>query len=680
MRVESEGQGDAVGALLSAINAVSKSANQSELAQALLNGCYHAFGVQDGCVQLSSPEHLGSADLISGTEGRIAAGSKDLPAAFPRLRDRAFQEKRAVFENHAVSADLETKSIEGILNVLFAPIIIEGTAKGLIGLASEHRAFCEEDARLADGISNLASFALERKLQAEQRQVSNAALCRSEDRYRMIVDHLNDAFYIHDLQGNILDFNDNACDMLGYSRDELRGSNLAVIDTPENASLTPERMASLIRDGFLSFDGEHVRKDGTRVAINVSARLVSTEGKGLAQSFVRDITERLRLQEQLAQAQKMESIGRLAGGVAHDFNNLLAVILGYGEMMASSLPQDSPLRDHVSEILFAGERARDLTRQLLAFSRKQVLEMRTVELSSIVLGMKRMLQRLIGEDIDLQVIANPKQGFVRADTPQLEQVLMNLCVNARDAMPNGGRLVIETANVLLDEHYAGTHPGVTPGPYVVLSVSDTGQGMDEATRKRIFEPFFTTKEKGKGTGLGLSTVFGIIKQHGGEVWCYSEPGHGTTLKIYLPQAPPDLSPLGAREKEAPLLGNGETILVLEDEKDVRRLVCRMLANLHYVVLEAATVEECIELAKTNDKIDLLLTDVIMPNSDGRQVRNRVTEIQPGIRALYMSGYTENVIAHRGVLDKGIHFIPKPFTEAALSKKVREALSAPPEQP
>lgn len=395
---------------------------------------------------------------------------------------------------------------------------------------------------------------------------------------------------------------------------------------------------------------------------------------------VRDVTERrkaqeerLRLEGQLAQAQKMESIGRLAGGVAHDFNNVLSVILGYGELITKDLAPDSPLRADVEEIVAAAERAKDLTGQLLAFSRKQVLDFKILDPAEVILGIEKMLRRLLGEDIAIEMSIRPGIGLVNADRSQLEQTLLNLCVNARDAMPEGGTLTIETAAVHLDEHYALSHPGVQPGPYILLSVSDTGCGMDEETRSQIFDPFFSTKEKGKGTGLGLATVFGIVKQHGGEIWVYSELGEGTTFKVYLPKVQGVVS-RDEDEQTAPVIrGEGETILVVEDEDAVRTLACQMLSRLGYNVLESHNPEECLKYVKREPHIDLLLTDVIMPHMNGRQICEQVAALAPDIAVLFMSGYTADVIAQHGVLDESIHFISKPFTEKALSRKIREVL-------
>ncbi len=382
-----------------------------------------------------------------------------------------------------------------------------------------------------------------------------------------------------------------------------------------------------------------------------------------------------RVEDQLRQAQKMEAIGRLAGGVAHDFNNLLAVILSYSSLMAQDLRADDPMRAEVDEITHAAERAAGLTRQLLAFSRQQVLSPRVVDINECVTGLTRMLQRVIGEDIEL--LFRPAQELrpVFVDPSQIEQVILNLVVNARDAMPRGGKLSIESANVELDESYAREHLGVKPGAYVMLSVSDTGCGMDRATQARIFEPFFTTKEQGKGTGLGLSTVFGIVKQSGGSIFVYSEPGVGSTFKIYLPPSSDEVRAQPDERAQKKSHGH-ETVLLVEDEEQVRRLARTILKRGGYRVLEAADAGDALTLSGlTEEPIDLLLTDVVMPHVSGRELAERLTAARPGLRVLYMSGYTDDAVVRHGVLHAEAAFVQKPFTPHSLLAKVRELLDA-----
>lgn len=395
----------------------------------------------------------------------------------------------------------------------------------------------------------------------------------------------------------------------------------------------------------------------------------------------RDITEikhaeehRHNLEAQLAQAQKMESVGRLAGGVAHDFNNLLTVILGYAEIALADAKALSPMAQGQIQLIHkAGERARDLTRQLLAFGRKQTLQITDVDLNMVIVGFGKMLRRLIGEDIHVQNLLNPRISIVKADPAQIEQVFLNLALNARDAMPNGGRLTVETADVVLDEAYAAAHPDVAPGDYVMLAVSDTGCGMSLETQKKVFEPFFTTKDAGKGTGLGLATVYGIVKQHRGHISVYSELGHGTTFKVYLPRAVQEEQEGAAEAVFEALRGGSETVLLVEDDTAVRQLTCGILADLGYDVIEAESGRDAVRLAAERETIHLLLTDVIMPEMSGRQVFTEVAALHPNIKVLYMSGYTADVIAHHGVLDEGIHLLQKPFTQRSLAQKIRGVL-------
>ncbi len=387
------------------------------------------------------------------------------------------------------------------------------------------------------------------------------------------------------------------------------------------------------------------------------------------------MTERKRLEHQLVQAQKMEAVGRLAGGIAHDFNNQLTVVLGRSEMLLERLPPEDPRRRPAQLIRETAERAAGLTRQLLAFSRKQVLEPKVLDLNQVVGGMEKMLRRLIGEDVELTLAPGAGLGAVSADPGQLEQVVMNLAVNARDAMPQGGRLLLRTANAELDTTACRRHADAAPGRYVMLEVTDTGVGMDAATQARIFEPFFTTKEAGKGTGLGLATVFGIVKQSNGHIWVYSEPGHGTTFKVLLPRIEGEAD--GAPAETAAARRGSETILLAEDEPELRALVAEHLEARGYTVLAAATPEEALGLARAHaGPIHLLLTDVVMPGLSGRALSEQFRAERPEARVLYMSGYTDEIIGHHGLLEAGTALLQKPFTGNALALKVREVLDAP----
>jgi two-component system cell cycle sensor histidine kinase/response regulator CckA len=384
----------------------------------------------------------------------------------------------------------------------------------------------------------------------------------------------------------------------------------------------------------------------------------------------------LQLEEHYRQAQKMEAVGQLAGGIAHDFNNLLTVINGYSELLLLRyLKADHPSRKYLEEIKRAGERAATLTGQLLAFSRKQILQLQIVDLNTVVAEMDKMFRRLISEDIDLDTRLAPDLAPIKADRGQVEQVLLNLVVNARDAMPQGGKLTFETANVRLDQDYADEHAEVTPGEYVLLAVSDTGIGMTEEIKARIFEPFFTTKEEGKGTGLGLATCFGIIKQSKGHIGVYSEPGLGTTFKIYLPCATETTEPIAAREESETLPRGTETILLVEDGEAVRVLAAQLLREQGYTVLEAGNGEEALRLteAQIEPEIHLLLTDVVMPQMGGKELADRLQAERPNLKVLFTSGYTDDAIVHHGVLEPGIAFLEKPFTASTLLRKVRQTL-------
>ena len=384
--------------------------------------------------------------------------------------------------------------------------------------------------------------------------------------------------------------------------------------------------------------------------------------------------ERGRLQEQLQQSQKMEAIGRLAGGLAHDFNNLLTVISGYSQLILDRLSSADPLRPPLIQIKEAGDRAATLTRQLLAFSRKQVLAPQVLDLNCIVANMNKMLPRLIGEDIELVAVHFPGLGCVKADPGQIDQVIMNLAVNARDAMPQGGKLIIETANVELDENYGHNRPIVVPGAYVMLAVSDTGTGMSPEVQSRIFEPFFTTKEQGKGTGLGLATVYGIVKQSEGYIWVYSEPGKGTTFKVYLPRVEEAAQRVKKKARAVHAAGGSETILLVEDDESVRSFVRSVLKSRGYKLLEAGGSDEAVRLIEKHfGPIHLLLTDVIMPRMSGPELAARLASLHPEARVLYMSGYTENAIVHQGVLEPGTHSLQKPFVPETLIQKIRVVL-------
>lgn len=519
-----------------------------------------------------------------------------------------------------------------------------------------------------------------------ERKRAEESLTVSEERYRRLVELSPEMIAVH-CEGRFVYVNPAGIKLLGASTSqELIGKPILDIVHPDYREQVLER-AQQNQEGQQTplVEQKFVRLDGQVVDVEATGIPTIYQDKPAVQVIVRDITERMRVEEelrqseeQLRQSQKLEAVGQLAGGVAHDFNNLLTVITGYSDLTLRRLKPDDPLQRHVIEIKKAGERAASLTRQLLAFSRKQVLQPRVLELNATVADMNKMLRRLIGEDIDLQTVLDPSLGQVKADPGQIEQVLMNLVVNARDAMPEGGKLTIETANVHLDAKHVGGHVVMQPGQYVMLAVSDTGCGMDAEIQEHIFEPFFTTKEQGHGTGLGLSTVYGIVKQSGGNVWVYSEVGRGTTFKVYLPRVNEQVeeSKRGTTHREAP--EGWETILLVEDEQMVRSLAARALREQGYSVVEASNGEEALRIAgdHAGKKIHLLLTDMIMPRMSGHELAERLTRLHPHMRVLFMSGYTNRGIVHQGMLNEGALFLPKPFTLEGLAHRVREVLDMP----
>ena len=418
-------------------------------------------------------------------------------------------------------------------------------------------------------------------------------------------------------------------------------------------------------------------KDGSwRLIESGASAILNPQGKVEKLIIVnRDVSERRKLEEQFRQAQKMEAVGRLSGGVAHDFNNLLGVIIGYAEFLQENMDAENNLRSSVDEILKAGKRAASLTRQLLAFSRQQVLDPKVLDLNGVVSDMEKLLRRLIGEDIELTTHLVPELAHLKADQGQLEQVLMNLVVNARDAMPQGGKLVIETQNMVMDQAFVRRYPyPVQPGPYVLLTVTDGGIGMDAETKARAFEPFFTTKEKGKGTGLGLSTVYGVVKQSGGYIDIYSAPGAGTTFKIYLPRVDEAIKSEKPAGSKADSFSGSETILIAEDEESLRRLTRNTLELCGYKVIEAKDGVEALEVSERHSgTIDLLLTDIVMPEMGGRALAQELARRRPEIRLAYMSGYTGQAVGSQGPVDPGSVFLLKPFTRELLTRKIREAL-------
>ena len=476
-------------------------------------------------------------------------------------------------------------------------------------------------------------------------------------------------------EGRYIDVNESFLHVTGYRREEVIGHTSAELkfwDRPEDrANLVGTlRKQGSARNTEITF----CTKSGERRTALDSSEIIEVAGQKCMMSILRDTTEQKLLEKQLRQAQKMEAIGQLSGGIAHDFNNLLSVIIGYSGVIEESMSPADPMKKKCEQIKKAGHSAASLTRQLLAFSRQQVLESKVLDLNSVVLNVEKMLRRLIGEHIDLKTALDPALAYIKADQGQIEQVIINLVVNARDAMPQGGRVTIETANVQLDEDYARRHPPQLSGSYVHLAISDTGIGMDAETQARIFEPFFTTKEIGKGTGLGLSTVYGVVRQSGGHIWVYSELGHGTTFKIYLPVTGQRVLAEKPDTSLAPSQRNTETVLLVEDAEAVRELTASLLTDSGYTVLEAELPEKAIEIARTyKGRIHLLLTDMVMPGMNGRALAEKLAAIRPDMKTVYTSGYTG--FSHSDLVDSKLVFLPKPFTKESLLGKLQEVLTS-----
>jgi two-component system cell cycle sensor histidine kinase/response regulator CckA len=468
-----------------------------------------------------------------------------------------------------------------------------------------------------------------------------------------------------------LEANAAAAALYGFTGEEFRGMSLADIQGKGETQRFTEWLRQPDRPTVSSW--RHCTKDGRLIDIEMAVHQIAYGGRKAQLAILLDITGRRDLENQLRQSQKMEAIGLLAGGVAHDFNNLLTIITGYSQLILNNLGPSDNNRHSAEQILKAGERAAALTRQLLAFSRRQVLQPKVLDLNRLVTSLSTMLRRLIGEDVDLRVELGSDLGRVSADPSQIEQVLMNLVINSRDAMPQGGALTIETANVTLDSAYAGRHIAVKPGPYVLLAVSDNGAGMDAATKARLFEPFFTTKGVGRGTGLGLSTVFGIVKQSGGSLEVYSEPGRGTSFKVYLPRIDQPVA-LEAEGPKTQAWRGSETILLVEDDDMVRNLVRETLERHGYKVLDSAGPLDARRVVENHrSPIHLLITDVVMPKVSGRELAEQMVRERPSMKVLYMSGYTDNAVVNSGILKKEVAFLQKPFTPGALIDKVREVL-------
>ena len=608
------------------------------------------------------PGNVGSTRVGTGPESQagFTLASDQAVVVVDAASEQRFQGP-ALLQEHGV--------VSGI------SVVIHGRerAYGVLGAhTTRARHFTPDDTLFLQAVANILAQAVERHLILVQ-------LRESEERFRLLIDRSADLIAVFGPAGDIRYISASVEATLGFRPEEMIGRPAFDFVHPDDREEAARTFGVLAESpgGVSRVTMRHVHRDGSfRVLESSGINLIHVPAIGGIAINSRDVTERRELEEQLSQSQRLESVGRLAGGVAHDFNNILTAILGNTELLATTLPRNAEEQEDLEEIMRAALRARDFVQQLLAFARKQVLAPRVLDLNRSVRASERLLRRLLREDIALRLHLAEPLWPMKADPAQLEQVLINLAVNARDAMPEGGTITIETANVDLDADYALTHFGaLEPGPHVLLTVSDTGAGMRPEVLAHVFEPFFTTKPRGTGTGLGLATTYGIVKQSGGHIYAYSEPGIGSTFKVYFPRAPqPVDEPVAVAS--APLRGGGETLLLVEDDPSVSSVAQRFLAHAGYRVLTAATPEAALALeGRFVEPIDLLVTDVVMPGMSGRQVAEELRRRRAGLPVLYVSGYTESAIAQNGIVDAGTWFLPKPFTGAALAAKVREVLDA-----
>jgi len=529
-------------------------------------------------------------------------------------------------------------------------------------------AYDQRDLEFLDSAGAHIALAIER-VRAEE------AVRKSESMFRLLFSHTPLPMWVFDTETlQFLQVNEAATKQYGYSDEEFRRLTMRDIRADRDAPTFAASVAEWQLEGQFNGHFQHQRRDGKKFSVDVVSHKLEYAGRSVRLAVVQDVSERQMLESQLRQAQKMEAIGRLAGGVAHDFNNLLMVIKGHTELLLNALPPAEPIKRKIEQIDRSADRATALTRQLLAFSRMQVLQPRAINLNSVVEEMGKLIPRLIGEDIELVVRNSSDLGTIRADASQMEQVIMNLAVNSRDAMPKGGRFTIETSNAELDNLYQAAHPVVQPGKYVLLAVSDTGTGMDADTQAHIFEPFFTTKEQGKGTGLGLATVYGVVKQSGGFIWVYSELGKGTTFKIYLPRVDEPAASAPVVHIPCSLARGTETVLLAEDEQDVREVAREFLESAGYNVLEAASGDAALEISAAHGgTIDLLITDMVMPGMSGQELARKMRGLREGIRVIYMSGYSEHAAGEAAKCDSAAVVLTKPFSRSLLLRTVRDIL-------
>lgn len=628
--------------------------------------------------------------VLSGFDETIAAQLRQSPFSTSFLRELLESKLPSrVFNPPEESLSVFLPPFHPLVrSILAAPLHLRDRVYGwmLVAEKTAAQAFTDEDERMLQALASqtITSYQSAQRFRSIQEHTEDLEVeieqrKRAENRFRMLLETSPTAIVISDGTGKIEDVNAESLRMFGYSREELIGQDIEI--------LVPKRLrdAHIGHRSLYSSDPRQrpvstgmelfaVRKDGTEFPVEIGLGPLATKDGVLVSANIIDISARKRMESHLRLSQRMESVGRLAGGVAHDFNNLLTVILGNADVVIDLLPPDSPVIPKLEVIRKAGASAADLTRQLLAFGRQQMLQPRILELPEIMKKTEALLRRLIGENIELQISIDPQVGCIKEDPGQIEQVLLNLAVNARDAMPKGGRLTIEACNVELEESYQKQRPTVTPGSYVMLAVSDTGCGIDRETQLRIFEPFFTTKEVGKGTGLGLATVYGIVKQGGGYIWVYSEVAQGTVFKIYLPRVSQAAQPAKPEQADAES-GGRETILLAEDSEPLRSMARDYLESIGYSVLEAASGQDALQRAtEFSGTIDLLLTDVVMPGMSGPELAHQIASLRPEVKVIFTSGYTDDAITRQGILDATVAFIQKPYRPKALSRKIREVLS------
>jgi two-component system cell cycle sensor histidine kinase/response regulator CckA len=673
----------AVEELARVAHVLTENLNARDVAERIVSTVLPLFDVQAADLWLLRPDGSREVAAQAGVIGHLTRGEVLPPGV--GVGGRAMTERRSV-RSADVLGDPELafpdglrRRIEGwgIRAVLAVPLVARGTPIGVLSVGGPAgRAFSDEEVALLEVFADQAALALQNARSSEE-------ATRVRDFLASITEHSPDAIVATDAAGRLTYAGRGAEEMLGWPAGDLLGRPVADFYRSgwEEARGVMRELET--RGRLRHYETSLRAKSGRWIDVSASfAVLRDKEGAIVGTlGIVSDVTEQRRLEEQLRQSQKMDAVGRLAGGIAHDFNNLLTVITGRSELLLARLGPGDPLRRHADLIEQTATRAAGLTRQLLTFSRKQAVEFQVLDLNAVLDGMEKILRRLIGEHIDLATVTRAGLGRVRADSGQIEQVILNLAINARDAMPRGGRLTLETDNVELDEAYARRHVGVRPGPYVMLAVSDTGIGMDAETQARLFEPFFTTKPAGKGTGLGLATVYGIVKQSGGSVWVYSEVGRGTTFKVYVPRVDEAPASVSAARGPAPAPRGSETVLLVEDAAGLRDMAREILELSGYAVLIARHGSEALLVAQQHaGPIHLLVTDVVMPRMSGRDLAERLVASRPEIRVLFMSGYADGAIAHQDVLAPGAAFVQKPFTPDVLARKVRATLDLPPHAP